>query len=195
MIADTNTYLLIGLKDQGNDRVWAEFCARYRPVLIAFGRRLGLSDDDAQDAAQDALLAFAENYRRGQYDREKGRLRSWLFGIARNQILLIQRRGGRRHLSEPDEKTQILEAVPQSSDLGAIWEAEWQKALVQSCLAYVSRYLEDKTIQAFELFVLREWPADRVAEHLGISRNAVFKAKRRVLSHLREAYRLMQADW
>ena len=35
----------------------------------------------------------------------------------------------------------------------------------------------------------------QVAEQLGISANAVFKAKRRVLSRIREAYEYLQANW
>lgn len=195
MIADTNTYLLMGLKDQGNDRVWAEFCARYRPVIVAFARHLGLSDDEAQDAAQDTLIAFADAYRRGQYDREKGRLRTWLHAIARNQIHYRQRRAGRHRSIQSEDKTQLLEAIPDTEDFTSIWEGEWQKALVTACLKHVSRYLEQTTMQAFDLFVLQELPADQVAARLGITRNAVFKAKRRVLSHLREAYRCLESFW
>jgi len=59
----------------------------------------------------------------------------------------------------------------------------------------VCRHMEVSTIQAFELFVLKEWPADKVASHLGISQNAVFKAKRRVLSRMRETYKYLEANW
>lgn len=186
----------MGLKDHANSRVWTEFCARYRPVLVAFGRRLGLSEDDAQDAAQETLLAFADAYRRGQYARDKGRLRAWLCGIARNQIHQLQRCGHRRpHSVDPDHKTRLLEAVSDEDDLAVIWEDEWRKRLIQACLDEARRHLGDQTVQAFVLFVLQEWPADQVASRLGLSRNAVFKAKRRVLSHMREAYQLLNTYW
>jgi RNA polymerase sigma-70 factor (ECF subfamily) len=195
VIADTNTYLLTGLKDGANERVWSEFCARHRPVLITFGRRLGLSAEDAQDAAQDALLAFADAYRRGQYARDKGRLRTWLYAIARNQIYQLQRSGERQAAVNPDDKTRLLEEVPEPGDSASIWEEVWRKGLIQSCLEEARRHFGEETLQAFTLFVLREQSADEVAASLGISRNAVFKAKRRVLSHMRDAYRMLDADW
>lgn len=191
MIADTNTYLLLNLKDGANEHVWTEFCENYRPVLLSFARRLGLSEDDAQDAAQEALLAFADSYRRGQYTRDKGRLRNWLYGIARNQIHLLRCRDDRQRAVSPSQVEQLSEQVPDTGDLAAAWEDEWRKGLIQSCLDEARRHLGVETLRAFELFVLQEWPAEQVAEHLGITRNAVFKAKRRVLTHMRAAYRSM----
>ena len=77
-ITRTTTVLLEGLHDASNDAVWGEFDRRYRPVVFGFARRLGLDDADAADVAQETLTRFLEEYRRGVYDRERGRLRSWL---------------------------------------------------------------------------------------------------------------------
>lgn len=189
MIADTNTYLLVGLQDRANERVWGEFCTRYRPVLLAFGRRLGLSQEDAQDAAQDTLLAFADGYRRGEYSRDKGRLRNWLYGIARNKIHLLQRRDEHCRPANAADAQQLLERTADADGLDAAWEDEWRRGLIQSCLEEARRHLGEETLQAFVLFVLQDMPADQVAARLGITRNAVFKAKRRVLTHMQAAYR------
>ena len=37
--------------------------------------------------------------------------------------------------------------------------------------------------------------AEKVGEHLSISANAVFKAKRRVLTRIREVYEYLQTNW
>ena len=50
-------------------------------------------------------------------------------------------------------------------------------------------------MQAFELLVLSERPAEEVAAQLGMSVNAALKAKRRVLARMREIYRALEADW
>lgn len=192
----THTALLVGLQAPCNDEVWSDFCARYQPLLISVGRRLGLSEQDAQDAAQDTLLAFAEGYRKGHYDRSKGRLRTWLFGIAVKKIRDVQRRNGRNFVVvEPVDKTSILNGLADEHSVSQVWESEWEKRVFQACLENVCRHMEVSTVQAFELFVLKEWPADKVAAHLGLSRNAVFKAKRRVLSRMRETYKYLQANW
>ena len=46
--------------------------------------------------------------------------------------------------------------------------------------------LEPNTVQAFEQTAIRNRPASEVAAELGMSRNAVFLAKHRVLKRVRE---------
>lgn len=192
----THTALLVGLQASSNDEVWTDFYARYQPLLVSVGRRLGLAEQDAMDAAQEALMSFAEGYRKGQYDRSKGRLRTWLFGIAVKKIRDIQRRNGKNSaVVEPSDKTRVLNGMADDHSLSEIWESEWERRLLQVCMENVCRHMEVSTVKAFELFVLKEWPADKVASHLGVSCNAVFKAKRRVLSRMRETYKYLQTNW
>ena len=73
MITATSTSLLVGLRDLRNEQVWQDFSNRYSPVLVNFGRRLGLSEQDAEDAAQETLISFSNGYRDGLYDPAKGR--------------------------------------------------------------------------------------------------------------------------
>src|SRR5882672_6361039 len=96
MLVKTTTLLLAGLTDPANREIWREFDDRYRPVLQAFARRLGLADEDADEIAQDVLARFVERYRAGEYDRERGRLRSWIFGIARTRVADWRRSRARR---------------------------------------------------------------------------------------------------
>ena len=84
----TATAMLEDLRDPGNQTVWQEFDTRYRPILIGFARKLGLSNEDSADAAQDALIQFVRSYRAGKYERQRGRLSSWVIGIARNPTKL-----------------------------------------------------------------------------------------------------------
>ena len=56
MLTRPTTALLEALLDPADDEIWQDFDRRYRPILIAFARRLGLPDEDAADAAHDTLL-------------------------------------------------------------------------------------------------------------------------------------------
>ena len=58
MLTRTTTALLEGLLEQTNDETWREFDARYRPIIVAFARRVGLGETDAADVAQETLLRF-----------------------------------------------------------------------------------------------------------------------------------------
>ena len=53
MLTRPTTALLEALLDPADDEIWQDFDRRYRPILIAFARRLGLPDEDA---AHDTLL-------------------------------------------------------------------------------------------------------------------------------------------
>jgi len=191
----TRTSLLLGLKTSSDDRVWSEFFSRYQPLIIAVGQQLGLSEQDAQDAAQETLLAFSDAYRKGKYDRDKGRLRAWLFGIATKKIRDIQRHRMKQPSADLPEKTRLLNTISDEHSISEVWESQWQRALMRECMDAVRRHMEPSTVRAFELFVLEDWPAEKVAKKLGLSRNAVFKAKRRVLSRMRRSYVHLQMDW
>ena len=95
MFTTTNTELLDGLKDGANSRIWREFDGRYRPILFAFARRLGLDAGEAAEVAQATLGDFAMEYREGRYERDRGQLRSWLFSMVRSRVSKHRRRQGR----------------------------------------------------------------------------------------------------
>lgn len=193
--AATNTDLLLALQDQTNEQAWAALCARYRPVIISFARRLGLPEQDAQDAAQDSLFAFARAYREGHYDRTRGRLRAWLFAIASHRIRDAQRKICRRpDWNNPPEAPDVIEAVADDNQTGNPWEMHWQRAILDACLEEAARRVEPATLAAFKLHVLEELPIDEVAARLNMSRNAAFKAQRRVLMRLREIYDRITSD-
>ncbi len=175
---------------------WQRFAARYRPMVVAFSAKLGLSESDAQDSAQETMAVFVERYRQGEYDRQKGRLRSWLFGIAYNKARDIQRRVGRELVfADRTDATRQLNAIKADDHAEHVWDAEWQRAVLRECLSEAARHVDPTTLQAFQFYVLEEWPAEKVAAQLGISRNAVYIGKNRVLTRIREHQRRMAEVW
>jgi len=85
------TVMLDGLKDPGNDLIWSQFDARYRPLLEAVAKRLGLRTEESVDCAQQTMMDFAIAYRAGKYMRGRGNLRSFLLSIARHRAVDILR--------------------------------------------------------------------------------------------------------
>ena len=131
----TSTTLLEGLKDSGNQTIWLQFVDRYRPLIQRYGERLGLTAEDAEDATQASLMAFCEAYREAKYERARGRLGDWLFGIVHNQVRNQQRKRGRsREVAVTETQVAGIEARG-SEELERIWEEEWQDAVARECLA------------------------------------------------------------
>ena len=193
----TSTFLLNALKGEQNQTVWRLFVDRYRPLVFRYARKLGLPEGDAEDAAQQTMVAFSVAYRGDKYDREKGRLRHWLFGIARNEIRNAIRNRRNREAQIPDrtDQTGFFEDLGEDGQLEAIWEEEWRQAVLRQCLEEARQAFEPRTIEAFELYAWKGWSARRVGEQLGMSENAVFLAKHKVLKRIRELVPLMEEAW
>jgi RNA polymerase sigma-70 factor (ECF subfamily) len=193
----TSTTLLDGLREAGNETVWSQFDARYRPVIVGYARKLGLNEADAHDAAQQGLIEFSRAYREGKYDRGKGRLRDWLFGIARIQILNWRRRHRGRAVQMLDKsgETNFFAAIEDEDQLQQAWEDEWRQAVLRQCLEEVRREFDGKTLEAFELFAWKGQPAQEVADKLGMTPNAVFLVKHRVMKRIRQLMPAMEEIW
>lgn len=180
----TSTLLLAGLADSNNSVIWEEFDTRYRPIVLGYARRLGLSEEEAADAAQDAMVRFVQEYRLGKYDRDRGRLRSWLIGIVKARAIDVLRAKARRREARGDS---VLMVLPDDPELTAMWESERRRTLLRRALTELSESSRtaDQTIRAFELFVLDEQPAADVATEMGITVQDVYQAKSRVADRLR----------
>lgn len=184
MITRTTTALLEGLIEPGNEAVWREFDARYRPVIVGFARRFQLGAEDAADAAQETLIRFLKEYRAGKYDRSRGRLHSWLIGIAKHCIFDLKHgKAKRREL----RGLSAIDAIPEDDRLDEIWEAEFQRAILHQGVADLraDSRMEPRTIDAFERVAFDQQTPTCVARELGMTLNDVYLAKHRCLKQLR----------
>lgn len=184
MLTRTTTALLEGLLDPADDETWRDFDRRYRPVLVAFARRLGLPDEDAADAAQDTLTQFVRSYRDGKYDRDRGRLRSWITGIARHCICDIHQ----RRAADPKRGMSAISELPDEPALDAMWDEECEQEILRQGLSELRQQTrtEEGTIRAFEMLAFDGRKAAEVAETLSMTLNDVYLAKHRCLKRLRE---------
>jgi RNA polymerase sigma factor (sigma-70 family) len=193
VLTRTSTILLEGLKDPTNSAAWQEFDARYRPLLISVGRRLGLSAVDAEDAAQDAVAAFLRDYQQGTYQRARGRLRDWLAGIMSHKVRDLQRRQMRA--DKTLRQTPPPPPTGEDNRINAIIDDEWGKAALRRCLEEARKQVSPAMYESFELSALQLWPAGLVAKRLGLSVDAVYQNKRRVLQAIRELLPTMEDTW
>jgi len=184
----TTTQILEDLHDPSSDLVWDPFCGHFQPIVVGFGRKLGLSAADAQDAAQETMMSFLRTLRQGQYDRTRGKLSSWLLGIAKKVILNLRRRSARYGIHTRATDRAYWDSLPEESTLESVWEAQWQRVVLTRCLEQVKDEFEPEVYRAFDLYALQDQPADQVADELGTTRNAIYIAKSRILARLRKLW-------
>ncbi|MAT80548.1 MAG: hypothetical protein CMJ29_02750 [Phycisphaerae bacterium] len=181
----TTTALLNNLHEADNEAAWREFDERYRPILIGFSRRLGLPEADAVDVAQETMVQFIKEYREGKYDRERGRLRSWLLGIARFRVAGIYRK---RATSRVSRGESAIVDMPRENEFEEAWDTERRMTILRKALDELKNKtkIADKTVRAFEMVALQQRSVVDVAAELEISENDVYLAKSRVASKLKE---------
>jgi RNA polymerase sigma factor (sigma-70 family) len=196
MQTQTNTTLLLGLKDPRDESAWRQFDHRYRPLILTVARRLGLQDSDAEDAAQETITAFIESYRQEKYQKDKGKLRLWLYGIARHKIRDIIRKHTRaeKPITDKTNATRFFNQV-EDTHIESAWEEEWEKAILRQALEEVRQQINPQMFESFYLYALEQWSAKRVAAHLQISEDLVYQNKRRTLVKLREIMPKMEEIW
>jgi RNA polymerase sigma-70 factor (ECF subfamily) len=177
----TTTTILEGLRDYEGQDAWRRLVARFRAPIVGFAAELGVPDGDRPDVAQNTLMAFAEAYRAGKYDREKGRLSSWLFGIAYRQARQQLRRNAKTPLSADSAPSPLNEAT--ATD---VWDRLWSRHLLETAIGAARHEFAPETFRAFELVVLEDLAPPSAAERLGVPIKTIYNAKHRVLKRVRE---------
>ena len=123
----TTTRLLDALVDHSNAEVWSALDARYRPIIAALARRLGLRHADAEEVAQQTMTEFVRAYRDGRYDRSKGRLSSWILGIAHNTVRHTPCATASAHRLRRRSAPTISD-TPTEGSIRSIWSEERDRA-------------------------------------------------------------------
>jgi RNA polymerase sigma factor (sigma-70 family) len=181
----TSTVMIEALRTEADPSAWHEFVARYQPLLVGFGVRLGLAESDAADAAQGTLAAFLKDFRAGKYERGRGRLSSWMIGIARHQIESLRREAARRAGWRGESGFIDLrnDATPTK-----IWDQERRREVLDEAMRRLrsSGGLAERTVRAFELVAIRGVPPEDAARDCELSVDEVYVARHRVTRRLRE---------
>lgn len=183
----TTTRLLDALHERDNQPAWAQIDSRYRPVIAGMARRIGLSDADADETAQRTLAEFVRVYREGRYERSKGRLSSWILGIAHRTALRVRRDGRRALAADVDQLAEVPDEGTDDSALRNIWTDERDRTILARAFDLLREddALDPRTIQAFELVAMRGVPAAEAASQCQMSVDQVYVAKTRMTKRLR----------
>jgi RNA polymerase sigma-70 factor (ECF subfamily) len=192
----TSITLLEAIKNDQDSLAWDRFISRYRPMIVSFSKRFGLDDADAEDVGQETLLAFLQSYRDGQYNREKGRLRSWLFGVAQRKVIDTHRKNA-KEVVVPDQTgvTNFFNRIESPDEMERVWNQEWQRSILRVCMEEVAKEVSPQTLAAFECYVIKKWSVEKTAQHLGLTINAVYIIKNRVLGQVRKIRKELEENW
>ena len=196
MSAETSISLLERVRERDDEASWRTLVEIYTPLIRGWLNRHAGLDADAEDVIQDVLAVVVRRIPEFRREPRVGAFRAWLRTITINcfrDTWKARRRVKPAADSRVDEFLQQL-ADP-ASGLSRVWDKEHDRHVTQRLLQIIRGEFTEKTWLAFQRFALADEPAETVAADLGMTVNAVFIAKSRVLTApRREGAGLMEED-
>jgi RNA polymerase sigma-70 factor (ECF subfamily) len=187
-MSDTSATLLDRLCRQGDGESWQRLVDLYTPLIRGWLRRHARLEQDVDDIVQEVLTVVVRKLPQFRREPRTGAFRRWLKNITVNCLRDFWRAGRSRPVATGDSDFgQMLDQLEDpNSDLSRLWDQEHDHHVTHRLLELIRPKFEATTWQAFQRVALDGIDADRVAAELGLSVNAVFIAKSRVLSRLRQ---------
>ena len=196
-IPPTQPTLLVRIRDARDQEAWGRFVDLYAPLVYGFLHKRGLQDADAADLTQDVMRQVAAAAHSWEYDARRGSFRGWLFTVVQNRLTDHWRREGLHERGAGDtDAQQRLNEVPQPEGLDAStqWDADYERQLFQFAANIVQQDFGETTWQAFWWTAVDGRSGKEVANELGITVAAVYLAKGRVMTRLKEQVKLLVGD-
>jgi RNA polymerase sigma-70 factor (ECF subfamily) len=163
----------------------------YAPLVYGYARKHGLQDADAADLTQDVLQAVSGGIRRLDYDPRRGSFRGWLFTVVRNKFrnfVAAQKRPGRGS-GDSDSQKRLNELPAREEDQSAWWDEEYERRVFAWAAEQVRGRFAESTWQAFWQTAVEGKTGPQAARELRMSVAAVYLAKGRVMTRLKEVIR------
>lgn len=186
----STSHSLIKRAQHADKIAWEKLTRLYSPVVFGWARQAGLQPDDASDVMQNVFHTLTSRLQ--QFERRNGNdsFRGWLYTITKNKV--------RDYFREKQQRVQALggtaahemfQGLPDSPPDEASSDGKSEISGVrQRALELVSGDFESRTWQAFYRTTVQGDAPQDVANDLGISVWAVYKARSRVLTKLRAEF-------
>jgi RNA polymerase sigma-70 factor (ECF subfamily) len=190
-MSETSASLLERLREQPDGEAWHRLVDLYSPLLRQWLAGYGLQASDVDDLTQEVLAVVVRELPQFQHNQRAGAFRRWLRTIMVNRLRGFWRaRQTRPQATGDSDLGRILSELedPQSA-LSRQWDLEHDRQVMARLLELVQPQVAPATWQAFRRVVLEGQSEESAAAELGLSVNAVFIAKSRVLARLRREAR------
>jgi RNA polymerase sigma-70 factor (ECF subfamily) len=159
--------------EPGRSGSWKDFFETYWRLIYSIALKSGLTEAEAQDVVQETIICGAKDIEKFKRDRTLGSFKGWLRNLTRWRIAdqLRKREPLAAENISPVEcaGSSGMSEIPDPADdvLEKIWEEEWRSNLMSAAAERVKHCVKEEDYQMFDLNVMRQWPASKVAEALG----------------------------
>ncbi len=181
----TSASLLERLKQRGDSAAWDRFVTLYTPLLYHWLRGSGLNEHDAADLVQEILAKLVVELPSFDYERNMS-FHGWLRTVALNCRRDLQKRKVPTNLGDADGEAFVPDP------LEAFIEREYRDHLAIRAMHIIKSDFKPQTWQTVWDLVVEGKSASEVAASAGMTIEAVYAAKCRVLARLRQE---LQGMW
>jgi RNA polymerase sigma-70 factor (ECF subfamily) len=187
---DTPSSLLEQVKCR-DTAAWQRLVHLFSPLVYRWCRQAGLQEADAADVGQEVFKAVFGGIGSFRHDRDGDTLGGWLRTITANKVRDFQRKLAKRDrgVGGSDAQRQLREITEDKlpgSDEDSLREDNL--LLYRRAVEMILAGCEEQTRQVFLRVVIERQAASAVAREMGITVNAVYLAKSRVLRRIRQEF-------
>jgi RNA polymerase sigma-70 factor, ECF subfamily len=185
---ETSVSLLERLRRQPDDRSWQRLVELYTPLLQGWLCRNMVPAADVDDLVQEVMAVLVRELPGFHYDRQRGSFRGWLRTIMVNRLRMFWRSRQSRPLATGDSELarKLDELEDPHSGLSRLWDREHDRHVARRLMELIEGEFEPASWRAFQRLAVDGAAPAEVAAELGISLNAAYLAKYRVLKRLRQ---------
>ena len=179
----TRSSVIRAVADTENEAAWQRLFDLYAGFVFSIARSKGLKEEDADDIVQVVFSDLARNLPTFQYDRAKGKFRSYLTGLVHWRVKDKLKAGKR----DAELKAKFVEFVdPAPVDDGGFSEREWQAAALEEALRRIKADVRPEHYAAFVASAVEGQDTETVMKLYGLSRDNLYQIRTRLTAKLRE---------
>ena len=188
----TRSSVLRAVANTENEAAWQRLFDLYAGFVFSIARSKGLKPEDADDIVQVVFTDLARNLPTFQYDRTKGKFRSYLAGLVHWRVMDRLKAGKR----DSELKANFLEEAQSfaSPDDDGFAEREWQAAALEEALRRIKPDVRPEHYAAFVASAVEGQDTEVVMRLYGLSRDNLYQIRKRLTEKLRETTAAVLAE-
>lgn len=179
---ETNKSLLDAVRDSPESEAWFRLVSIYDPLIAGWLRRIGISESEVPDIAQEVLCTVVEKIPEFQHNGKTGAFRNWLKRIAHFRCQRFWEK--RKSKTKDTALLSLAELEDPKSELSRQWDLEHDQYVLERILQLIEPDFSKAAMQCFRRTAINdEKPAD-VAADLNINIAQVYKYRFRIMNRL-----------
>ena len=180
----TRSSVLKAVADTENEAAWQRLFDLYAGFIFSIARSKGLNDTDADDIVQIVFTDLARNLPTFQYDRSKGKFRSYLAGLVHWRVT-DRLKAGKRDADLMSSLEEEAKSTTAACD-AAFEEREWQAAALEEALRRIKPDVRPEHYAAFVASAIEGQNTETVTRLYGLTSDNLYQIRKRLTMKLRK---------